>query len=155
MAREQDELEKKAMQVVDQDIAERDIRDYMNERWPNRLKLWEERFIIDLMTSGGYAYESYARAKYYDDDYNKSTAKTGACRTIKRLGISYAELLDYTGHGPDTITGALSAVLEDDPDKYLKHITKLKQLDVKKIEHSGTVELAPTVFTTNIEDLEG
>jgi hypothetical protein len=155
-------LEDKAQQAIDDDLLkqkaeeavaeanyEKDVKEYIKERWPD-IKLWEKRFIIELMKGGKPLYKCYQDA--LGNGVKESSAKNGATRILKKLNIPFSELLDYTGHGEDTMIEALDDMREEDVDKYLKHITKLKQLEVQHVELNGSISMPVINIVTEVKE---
>lgn len=116
------------------------LKSELKEEFENITKKELDFYLEFIMT--GKAYRSYQNA--YDPEMGRATAAVLANRLLKKVKINFVDFLDYAGHGPDKISEALDALYEKDKDQYLKHITKLKQLDVQKIEHSGQIQM-PTI----------
>jgi hypothetical protein len=116
------------------------IKQELKEEFSNLTKR-ELDFYIEFIITGR-AYSSYQKA--FDPEMNRNTASTLANRLLHKVKINFVDFLEYAGHGPDRISEALDTLFDKDKDQYLKHITKLKQLDVQKVEHSGQIML-PTI----------
>lgn len=135
-----DSLKDKAKEVITNDAnikALKYVKKELKEQNANVTKK-ELDFYIEFMMTGK-AYSSYK--KVFDENMSRATAAVLANRLLKKVRISFVDYLDFAGHGPDKIAEALDKLFEKDPDKYLTHITKLKQLDVQKIQHSGSIEI--------------
>ena len=116
------------------------LKSEMKEEFSNITKKELDFYLEFIMT--GKAYRSYQKA--FGEEMNRATSAVLANRLLKKVKINFLDFLDYAGHGPDKIAEALDSLFEKDKDQYLKHITKLKQLDVQKIEHSGSIQM-PTI----------
>lgn len=107
----------------------------------------ELEFIMEFMISGK-AYRSYQ--KVFNPKMSMTAASTSAHKLLKRIDVSFIDFLEYAGHGQDKIAEALDKLYDKDVDRYLHHVTKLKQLDVTKIQHSGSINIPNiTIVTTD------
>jgi hypothetical protein len=144
-----DELKKKAQEAVDDKIYNKDIKAYIKERWSD-LKPKEVHFLMYLM-KGYPGWKSYMMAQ--GTETSIEAAKVQAYRWTRKLDVSFDELLEFSGHGTDQIAEALTNLKAKDEDAYLRHIIKLKKLDVQKIEHSGQIGTYQIEFTDEpVED---
>lgn len=80
--------------------------------------------------------------------HTTGVASVLASRIKDKYNVSFSEWLSYSGHGEAQIAEALEALRLKSPDKYLKHVTALHGLDIKKVEHSGTIDI-PTIMVTD------
>lgn len=143
------EILDKAQEVLDEEIERKNIRKFLKEEHSISSKR-EIEFYIEFIRTGQ-AYKSYQ--KIYAPTMKRGSAAVLANRIINKHKITFLDWLEYAGHGTDAITEALDQLREKDPDAYLKHITKFKQLDIQKVEHSGTINLPNTVFTSNPDEI--
>ena len=117
------------------------IKRHILDKYPDIKDKKHIDFYVEFMMTGN-AYKSYQ--KIYSPEMSMGVAATLAGRLLKKVELNFTEFLDIAGHTDDKIAEALDELFEKDVDKYLKHITKLKQLEIQKVEHSGSIEL-PTV----------
>jgi len=137
-----DVLQNKAQQAVDASHTEKVMRAFLKEKYNIKNKRHIE-FFIEFMKSG-VAYKAYM--KVYAPTMANNVARVMASKLMKQYDISFEDWLDYAGHGTDSINEALSALKDKNPDDYLKHITKLKQLDVKKVHVSGEIKMPKVII---------
>lgn len=134
-----DILENKVQQVEDDRIFDKDIKQWIKERWPNiNLTKKEFDFVANLL-KGYSGWQAYQLATGTTTQI--ASAKNQATRWARKLNLSFEELLEFAGHGVDQISETLDQLKTKDPDAYLRHIIKLKKLDVQKIELSGKVDV--------------
>ena len=106
-------------------------------------------FIVEYAKTGN-ATDSYVKTF---ETTNRNSASVLSLTLLKKYNVSFIDALDYAGHGSDSISKALDTLAAKDPDKYLKHITKLKQLDIQKIELDGNLNFNVKI-DTNMDDDE-
>ena len=130
-----DELELKANEIVDNIPAEKELARIIREEFEisNRKQI---AFVIEYIKTNE-IYKSYQAI--YGSHISMNSAAVIGSRILKRIDM--AKLLDYAGHGIDKLFGAMDKLYEDDPANYMKFQTKLRGLDQKKVEHSGSIEM--------------
>jgi hypothetical protein len=140
-----DELEVKAKQAVADKILNRDIRQYLNEHYPD-VKGKHKTFLMFILR--GYpVYKAYMLAN--NAEIPVSSAGSMGYRWLKKLKVPFDDLLEFAGHGSDQIAEALTDLKNKDSDGYLRHIIKLKKLDAERIEHSGEITIR---FEKDLDD---
>ena len=139
----EDILVEKAKQIIT-DNADNKALKYIKSKLKSENQVLTKReidFYIEFIKTGK-IYKSYQKA--FGEDISYQVAAVLGNRLLKKVKVDFLEFLEVSGHGPDKITEALDALFEKDKDAYLKHVTRLKQLDVQRIEHSGQIDI-PTI----------
>ena len=149
---DKDVLQKKAQEAIDDKIYDDDVIIFIKERWGDDIKEKELQFILNLM-KGMPMYKAYMDVAGVKTTSLRA-AKNQAYRWARKLNIDFQELLEYSGHGTVEICEALDNLKERDEDAYLRHITKLKKLDVQRVEHSGSIQIPTINIVTRVEDVE-
>lgn len=92
----------------------------------------EVAFFVEYINNGMNACRAYS--KVYANPNLKSSSVLGN-RILSKVNIG--ALLDITGHGMNTFIDTLERLRKDEPVDYAKLQTKLRKLDVQRIEHGG------------------
>lgn len=130
-----DDLLSKAQTIIDQ---QEDQATWLKERYniPDDKTL---AFLLEyIKTRNGVT----AYRNVYGKKIAANVASASASRKLKTVNISISEMLELLGHGKMSITDALTKLKKENIDKYLTHLEKLHQLDIQKIEHSGSITIS-------------
>lgn len=123
---------------------ETDLKKYIKEKFPDVRDKKQIAFFIKFIITGK-AQASYM-AVY--PDAKKNSASVLACNLLKNVNFTASDWLDFAGHTIESVTEALDSLKQSNPDAYLKHVIKLKQLDVQKIEHTGAITIPDITIIT-------
>jgi len=140
-----DDLLNKAQQIVDEKYQTKLLKSFLFDTYKIKQK-HEVLFFMEFIKTG-VAFSSYKTA--YAPTMSDSVARTASSQLLKKRGVSFEDWLEYAGHGTDSITEALDVLKEKSPNDYLKHISTLKKLDVRRIEHSGGIAIR---FEKDLDD---
>ena len=132
-----DSLEQKANEAVNNKLNKLEASRYIREEY-GITNVKHLKFFVEMMKEK-YAYKAYQNV--YGKGMAMNIATVRASELMKKYKVNFIDWLELSGHGTDAITEALDDLKNTDSDKYLKHITNLKQLDIKRIEHSGTFKI--------------
>lgn len=127
---------------------EKEWREYYSEVFSN-LNIKQAKFFLLFLNSGDIG-ESYKEA------FNRPDMKMiNACilgqRLLKKAKFDITDFLQAMGHDDLKISSALDTLYNKDPDKYLKHIETIRQLDNKRLELSGSVSIPVINIVTSKE----
>lgn len=129
----QTKLLKKSHAAISRDILLEHYKEEFNGLTENEIE-----FYINFIITGK-KYKSYQNA--FNKNMTRGVAAVLANRLLKKIKISFVDYLDIAGHDNEKIKEALDSLFKSNKDKYLNHIIKFKQLDVQKIEHSGSLTI--------------
>lgn len=93
-----------------------------------------------LFLNTGLVGPSYKEAYGVPNQRDVISTQLGS-RLLKKAGFEILDMLEYMGHTDDKVCHALDALYIKDPDKYLNHIEKIRQLDNKKLELTGSISI--------------
>ena len=123
----------KSIQVVTDRQNRLEATKFLKEKYnitnPKHLK-----FFIQTVVKQ-YAYQAYKAV--YGEHMSNNVARVRASSLMKKYKIDRLEWLELCGHGMDSVVEALQDLKDNDSDKYLKHLTNIKQWDMKRVEHTG------------------
>ena len=107
------------------------------------------QFLLIYFLTGCFAYKAYQQVY---PGCKLESAKTAASNLITRYNIPAVTILDVAGHGVDTMMQTLTTLRKSNPDAYMKHILKMRGLDQKKVEVSGSIQLPIINIITEKDD---
>lgn len=138
------------LQKAEQEIAKQQLQQYLAENFPHVSDTKQIEFLLEYMITGQAA-RSYMKV-YKNENYNSSAVL--ANRILKKVKFNVSDMLDATGHTIERLFQAITTLETQDPKEYVKYMMKLRGLDIQKqeIEHSG--QIAATIYTSSIEDLD-
>ena len=110
----------------------------------------QARFFILFLNSGRIG-DSYREAFSRPDMEIKNACILGS-RLLKKAKFDLADFLEIMGHDDLKLSNALDKLYNEDANQYLNHIEKIRGLDLKKMELSGSIQLPVINIVTSKDE---
>lgn len=134
---------------VEENFNEESWREAYEETFA-KLNPKQARFFLFFLNTGSMSH-SYQKA-FGRPDMPSNQAAMMAGRILKKINFDLVTFLEFMGHNDTKLSSALDTLYNKDPDKYLSHIEKIRQLDNRKLELSGSISIPVINIVTSKEE---